>query len=367
MSKKWLKIQRYFDQKSFTKHQADYFFYLSQLLRGAQGQYTVRSIFAADAQRYGKKNYRGRLSAYWLEVYQHNGGNLSQAWQEVLSTDAWLLISTAQEQGDQALLVALELLAEQMQKQKQLQEQLIQLFWPVIFACTLLTLMLFLMPWFTVPQLKNTFYAVPEEFYGTYTTWLFKWAQFSQSYGLFLISLALVVLFLVIFSLSNYRGRWRAMLDYIEPWQSYKTIQGLHFLRLLSLLLKDASRQLRLARALQLMERSPNPWLRHYLAKIQYRISQGDTSADSFDVGLFSKEILWFLADMEKSQGLSPALALSAERLHHVVERRLPLKAQIWRWVMLLGCVTALLLIGGWHYVVIDELRGALLMLYASQ
>ena len=302
-----------------------------------------------------------------MQLYQHNGGNLAQTWQRVLSPEVWLLLDTAQGQGDKALLVALDILVKQLQEQNQLKGQLVQLFWPVAFAFALFTGMLFLIPWFTVPQLKNTFHAVPAEYYGTYTTWLFDWAQFSQRYGVLLISVALGMIFIIIFSLPIYKGRWRPVLDYFEPWQSYKSIQGLRFLTLLSLLLNDSSRQLRLAYALQLMERSPNKWLQYYLKRIQYRISQGETGADSFDVGLFTQDIIWFLTDMEKSQGLSQALSLGMQRLHSVISRRLPLKAQVWRWVMLLGCVAALLLIGGWHYVVIDELRNALLMLYANQ
>lgn len=367
MRKRWQKLQLYFDEQTFKKHQADYFLYLSQLLRGTQGQYTVRSVFAADAQRYGYGHYRGRLAAYWLRLYQHNGGNLAQTWQGVLSAEVWLLLDTAQGQGDKALLVALDVLTQQLQEQNRLKGQLVQLFWPVGFALALFVAMLFLMPWFTVPQLQSTFHAVPKEYYGTYTSWLFDWAQFSQRYGLLLLSSVLGVLCVIVFSLPTYKGRWRPILDHFEPWQSYKSIQGLRLLTLLSLLLNDSSRQLRLAHALQLIERSPNGWLRHYLKRIQYRIAQGDTGADSFDVGLYSQDILWFLMDMEKSQGLSRALALSSQRLHSVIARRLPLKAQVWRWVMLLGCVAALLLIGGWHYVVIDELRNALLMLYANQ
>lgn len=367
MRKRWLRLQRYMDEHTFKKHQADYFLYLSQLLQGTQGQYTMSSVFAADAMRYGTKHYRGRLSAYWLQRYQHNGGHLAQTWQGILSAEVWLLLDTAQGQGDQALLTALDVVTQQLQEQNQLKGQLIQLFWPVGFALILLGSMLLLMPWFTVPQLQNTFHAVPEEYYGVFTRWLFSWSELSRRYGVVLLLSITVLMFTVVLSLSSYQGRWRRFLDRLEPWQSYKSLQGLRFLGLLSLLLNNSSRQLRLAYALQLMQRSPNKWLRHYLQRIQYRIAQGDTGAESFDVGLFSQDTLWFLTDMEKSQGLAKALSLSAQRLHSVVRRRIPLKAQVLRWLMLLGCVGALLLIGGWHYVVIDELRNALLMLYANQ
>lgn len=366
MRKQATKILRFFDEREFKKQQADYFLYVSQLLQGTQGQYTVRSIFAADAQRYGRAHYRGRLAMHWLAQYQKNGGSLAMTLQGVLSADAWLLIKISQDQGDQALLQALNTLAHQLEEQKQFKGMLVQLFWPVAFAVILLSAMLFLMPWFTVPQLQQTFYAVPEEFYGPHTQRLFTWSQFTQHYGLWVVVSLTLFLVLMVVSLSRYSGRWRRYLDVMEPWRSYKSLQALRILVLLSLLLRNASQQLRLAQALQLLQSSPNPWLRHHLQNIQKKIMQGETGAYSFDVGLLPKELVWFLADMELSQGLASALHLTTLRLQTVLAKRLPLQAQAWRWLVLLGCVTTLLLIGGWHYVVIDELRQALLMMYAN-
>lgn len=362
----WLRLQRTFDLLEFRKHQAEYFLYLSQLLKGTQGQYTVRSVFAADIQRYGLKHYRGRLAHYWLGLYQKNGGSLALTWQSTLSTDTWLLLKISQDQGDKALLEALAILAEQLRDQKQLHWLLMQLFWPVGFAVLLLSLMLLLVPWYTVPQLQQTFYAVPEHAYGAYTQKLFAWSLLSQRYGGWTVSGLFILVGACCYSLPSYLGRLRSYLDYLEPWRSYKAWQGLRTLRLLSLLLQSGSRQLRLGQALQLMQATPNVWLSDYLQRMQKKITQGETGAYSFDVSLFPKELVWFMADMEKSQGLVTALSLSADYWQGVLARRLPLEAQIWRWAVLLVCVAGLLLLGGWHYVVIDELRQGLLMQYAS-
>lgn len=366
MRNQWVSLQRFFDLREFKKYQADYFLYVSQLLQGTQGQYTMRSVFAADIQRYGPKHYRGRLSAYWLSQYQKNGGNLAQTWKNALSTEAWLLLKISQVQGSQSLMSALETLTLQLQERKQFRNMLSKLFWPVGFALALLLSVLFLMPWFTVPQLQNTFYAVPEASYGFYTRSLFAWAHFSQRYGVGVLCFFVLVITVGFYSLPLYVGRGRVYLDYVEPWRSYKALQSLATLKLITLLLEGVSRQLRLAQALQLMQATPNKWLRFHLKQIELKITQGETGAYSFDVGLLSKDMVWFLADMEQSQDLVTALGLTAHRLQQVLAQRLPMQAQIWRWFMLLFCVATLLLIGGWHYAVIDELRRALLMFYAS-
>lgn len=366
MRKYWLHLQRKFDLWEFKKHQADYFLYLSQLLKGTKGQYTVRSIFAADVQRYGLSHYRGRLAHYWLGLYQKNGGDLALTWQSSLSSDTWLLLKISQDQGDQALVEALSILAEQLREQKQLYWLLIQLFWPVGFALALFSLMLLFVPWFTVPQLQQTFHAVSAQAYGGLTQKLFAWSAFSQRYGGWFLGVVFIAVISSFYALPRYQGRLRKYLDYLEPWRSYKAWQGLQVLILLSLLLQRGSRQLRLAQALQHMQRTPNHWLKAHLQSIQKRMIQGQAGAASFADGLFPQDLIWFMSDMEKSQGIVVALSLSADYWQGLLTRRLSLEAQLWRWGILLSCVMGLLLLGGWHYVVIDELRQALLMQYAS-
>lgn len=361
-----IRMQLWLDINRFKKNQADYFLYLSHLLRGSQGQFTVHSIFVADAQRYGLRHYRGRLSHHWLTLYESNGGDLSATWHSVLSTDAWLLIRASQARGDQAFLNALDALATQLQAFQQMRKQVMQLMWPAILAFFIFSLMWIIVPTYTVPQLMATFSAVPESYYGLYTLRLLGWANFSKSYGFILLILISFLAIGIIFSLSRYHGRWRRWLDFLEPWQSYKKTHALRLLALLSLLLNKSTTELRLSQAVQMINHGDNVWFNYQVNQIQTRILQGEVGAKSFETDLLSSDVFWFLQDMEKSQGIAKALQLTTRRLHVLLIEQLPIKAQIWRWVLLLSCVFALLIIAGWHYVVIDELRRALLMLYAS-
>lgn len=360
------RMQLRLDAFRFKKNQADYFLYLTHLLQGSQGQFTVRTIFAADAQRYGVRHYRGRLSNYWLMLYESNGGDLAATWRSVLSTDAWLLIRASQARGDQAFLNALDALASQLQTFQQMRKQVLQLMWPAMLALILFSLMWVVVPVYTVPQLMSTFSAVPESYYGFYTLRLLAWVNFSKNYGLIVLLLIIGLAIGTGFSLARYHGRWRRWLDLIDPWQSYKKIHALRLLTLLSLLLNKSATELRLAQAVQMINHGENAWFNHQVNQIQTRILHGEVGAKSFDMNLLSSDVFWFLQDMEKSQGIAKALHLTTWRLQVLLMGQLPLKAQFWRWTLLLSCVFALLTIAGWHYVVIDELRRALLMLYAN-
>ena len=357
-------LQLWLDQQRFRKNQADYFSYLSVLLKNSQGQLTLRSVFDADRKRYGLGHYRGRLAQQWLISYEQNGGSVATTWRAVLSPSAWLLLQSSQAQGDQALLDALALLATQQQQSQRLQATIRQLLWPVIAVSGLLVLVGWLIPSFTVPQLLHTFYAVPAHSYGPKTRALFAWADWSTHYapvlGLFVIFLGLGV----VYSLTRFTGQSRRLLDHIEPWRSYKQIQAAHLLALVALLLNNSSAPMRLAEAIQRVGQHATPWLASQVQDIQQRILQGQVGAQSFATGLLAQETQWYLEDTEHSQGIAVALQLSQQRLYEQLQKQLLLKAQVGRWCLLLGGVLALLAIGGWHYLVIDELRRALLMLY---
>lgn len=362
----WKQMQLWWDQYQFKRYVADYFLYLSQLMQATQGQRTLHTIFALDVQRYGLTTYRGRLAQLWLQRYEQNGGDLAQTWVGVLSAMDRLVIQMGQARGDQALAIAFALLAEQHQQFRHLRSQLGSLLWPVLMAVVLITGMLALIPAFTVPELLNTFAVLPAEFYGTKTQWLFASAQFIKSYGVVVLGLVILFFVGVVVSLSVLRGPCRELLDRCEPWQSYKRLQATYLFALLTLLLNERVAQLRLGQAVQLLEHSSSPWLVWQVQKIQERMVRGEVGARGFATGLLPQSMQWFFEDVEQSQGIAQALCLTQQRLYQFFYKQLLLKAQWWRWCLLLGCVALMLAIGGWHYLVIDEMRRALLMFYAQ-
>ncbi len=362
----WQAGRQVWDQRRFKPHLADYFLHLSQLMQATQGQMTLRTVFAQEAQRYGLKTYRGRLAWGWLQQYEQNGGDLAQTWSGLLSSADQLMIQLGQARGDQALAVALALLAQQHQQEQQLRSQLGALLWPVLIAAILLSSMAALIPLFTVPELAATFAVLPPELYGTKTRFLFSLAAFIASYGFGLLLVGLMMVGLMLWSLPRFVGSMRYFLDRLEPWQSYKVLQSTYLFAMLSLLLHEQVAQLRLGQAVQLLGQSTNPWMAWQVQRIQERMVQGEVGAKGFATGLLNQSLQWFFEDVEQSQDLTRALRLTHQRLYQQFQKQLVQKAQLWRWVLLLACVGTMLAIGGWHYLVIDELRRALLMFYAQ-
>ena len=366
MQQLWKAGQRYWDCWQFKRQLADYFYYLSQLMQATQGQMTLRTVFAREAERYGLNNYRGRLAWHWLQRYEQCGGDLALTWSQVLPSIDKLVIQMGQARGDQALAVAFNLLAQQHQQRVLLRSHLLTALWPVFIALLLISSMMALIPLFTVPELLATFVVVPEELYGAKTKWLITFSQFVSSYGVVVLCTGVAVGAGIAFSLTRFVGRARPLLELFEPWRSYKILQSTYFFALLSLLLNDQVAQLRLGQAVQLIGQSSNKWLVWQVQKIQERMVRGEVGAKGFATGLLNPSSQWFFEDVEQSQGIGRALSVMHERLYQHFQKQILLKAQIWRWLLLLGCVGGMLAIGGWHYLVIDEMRRALLMFYAQ-
>lgn len=356
----------FLDKQKFIRHQEDYFMYLAHLLAGARGAITMRTIFVLDVNRYGIRHFRGRLARQWLMAFEKNGGDLALTWQKWVPHDVWLFIRLSQQQGNDMLILALQQVAQQLQQRKKTQQELLLLLAPALAAIAICSLMLFVIPFFTVPSLKDVFSVVPVELYGAKTISLFAFSAWLQRYGLFGLFFLFLWVLLISYSLGRNQGRLRLILDYFEPWQTYKLIAGWQLLALLALLLKNPTGQLPFASALALLFDRANPWFRSYLVRMQQRVAQGEAGAKSLDVGLLPKDLLWFMQDLEQSQGIAQALQHTAERQRWVLSRRLVWKAHVWRWLILLGCLLFLLGLGGWHYIVMDEFRRALLVVYTQ-
>lgn len=352
-------------QWRFRRYRVEYLQYLAALLAQNPEQQTLKVIFAKEVQRYGPKHPRGRLAQLWLQRLSAHGGDLAAAWQGCFPTDVLHIVRIGQQYGARSLTQALGHLAGFLQQHRQLKQQLMGLLWPALFALCVVGVTGFLLPLLTVPELKKTFALVPAEYYGIYTQRLFGFAQWLSQYGWFVISLPLAGIVSLLLSLRRWVGWGRHLADRFEPWSSYRLFHALNLLALAHILLELPGMRLTLKEIIQALLVTPNPWLKKHLQKIDQRIQLGHIGASSFDTGLLHQEELWFFSDMAEGQSLSQACQLTATRLRKQLVQRLIKRATILRWAILL--IGVLLLVGVlfWHYRAFEELRQALLNVFA--
>lgn len=360
--------QQKLDGYRFRAVRADYCDYLGALLIGTKGGRTLRDVFAQDAARYGQTTVRGRLSARWLLAYQASGGDLYATWQHAFPPDELVLIRSAQAAGNEALLRTLIALSGMCRLIGKLRQIFASTLWSAGLAMLLLFLMLVAIPWWTAPRLIQTFSALPSEYYGNLTLSLLGFARFLHHYWVFALASGIAAWAWVLWSLPNLGGRLRTWLDRWGCWRLYRQVQALRLLSMLTILIgKRTEQAMRLRSAFGALSAGASPWMAARLSEIRLRLDAGQPATASLETGLLDREQFWFLADMIAANGLHHGLALAAERLGTDVHAMAKRQAQRLHWFLLLGALSCLLGLGLWHYAVIDELRVALMLFYASQ
>lgn len=352
----------------FHRHRTDYYQYLGDLLRDQQGTRTLREVFMRDIQRYGLSTVRGRLARHWHERYQRSGGDLYATWSGTLPSSDLAVLRSAQIQGNDALISTLHELASALRLMAQLRGLVSSILAVAVCAVVLMVLMMVAIPYFTLPRLLQAFDVLPPDYYGSLTRRLIALADIVR-HGLLPLSLFLVIVCLwVAWSIPNWTGPARHILDQWSIWRIYRYVQGMRFLVFLSILLrKDTQGPVHLRTALRLMQPGTPVWLSWHIDKMRNALDQGASSMHVFDTGLLESEAFWFMQDMVAARGLRQGLGLACDRMRSHLLGRVRLQASAMRWTILLCCVVMVLGLALWHYAVIDELRRALMIFYSSR
>lgn len=362
------RLQMVLDRLRFTSARADYYDYLSELMEGMQGARTLKEVFEYDARRYGARSVRGRLSACWARVYQVSGGDLYATWLGSFPLAELSLIRAAQLFGNKPLISTLRDLAEALRVVQQVKNIMTQTLWPSVLASIILLAMFLAVPLFTVPHLRDTFEVVPSAYYGRLTRALFEFSALVQIYWVFVLAATAGGGALWSWSMPNLSGPVRQRLEKYSFWRIYRYINSIRFLALLTIVLtRHGATSTQLRTALSMQKHGASPWQNWHVDVMLGRINMGLTGADTFDTGLLDRHMFWFLTDIVLARGLVAGLALTRERLKKQMLGTVARQALAWRWSLLLFCVAGLLGLGLWHYAVIDELRRALMLFYASQ
>ncbi len=355
------------DAWRFQRARADYYAYLGALLRASDGRIALREVFARDAARYGTAHWRGRLAARWARASGTHGGDLAALWAGVAPAQDCLMLATAQAAGSAALAQGLHDLAQACRLADAARRQLGASLRTAALALVVLVCTLWAVPLFTVPRLAQVFGGLPIEHHGPQTRALFGLAAHVAWAGPLSALAAAGGLSLWVWSLGHWHGPWRGYCDGIGPWRLYRDAQAIRFLSLLEVLIRDSgSIDARLRMALMALRHYAMPWLAAHIAQMLARIDGGEVGASTFDTGLLDRELWWFMSDMMAAHGIEAGLSRARERVEQAWLPRLAAQALLWRWLLLLSTVAAMLALVFWHYAVIDEFRRGLTHFYSA-
>ncbi len=353
--------------QQFHKERAQYYDYLADLMSATDGRKTLRDIFRDDAKRYGQ-HHRGLLSGHWAYQYQEAGGDLFGTFDGTLPRSDLVLIRMAQRGGAGALEQTLRDVAVVSRLIEQARGTLVNTLAVAVAAILVMMAMIIAIPLFTVPRLKQAFGMVPEEFIGALTRQLYAFSSFIHEH---FFSLALgfgFVTYCLLWSLPNLTGSLRRVLDDWFIWRLYRDFHGIRFLASLATMVKrrgNVSTALR--DALDLQTEGASPWQRWHVEQMIAHIDDGRVGSETFDTGIVDRQTLWFLTDLIAAQGMDVALSRTRARLESRSVQAVARRAELARWVMLLGAVAALLGIVFWHFGVVNEMRAAMTNYYSNR
>lgn len=352
--------------RQFRAQRADYYEYLADVMAQGDGRRTLRTIFDDDARRYGRRRARGVLSAHWSHQFQQCGGDLLRTFSGTLPAEDLVPMAVAQRAGAGALEAALRDLAGATRLADQARAVFTGTVAAGVVALAVAVGAVLAMPFFTVPRLKQVFIAVPEDFWGATARRLF-WLSDAVAAHALPVALSVAALAGVLgWSLAHLTGAWRARLDDWFIWRLYRDFQGMRFLALLAVTVRQRGHvDTRLRDALAVQLPGASAWKAWHLDRMIARIDRGHVGASTFETGLLDDDTRWFLADMIDARGMDTALQLARARVEHRTLRIVAARAALLRWTLLLGAVGVLVTLALWHVATIDELRRAMSQFYA--
>ena len=347
----------------FNKVRADYYRYAAAILKSSGGAIKILQLFENDLVRFEGKP-RGILCAYWYERYSANGGNLADTFQGTLPDDEVAIIRVSQDAGGEALILALEDVSRMAKLTDQIKAESMATVFAGLIGLTIALLMLTIFPIFSVKELAHAYDFLPLDAWGAKGKKYHAYATWMEAH---LLHLAIVLVFIGVtlrWSFGSYIGKGREFLDnHISVYRISRDLKGALFLATMSTLTKKRGGiMFTLKQSLEIFSESARtPWLKWRINQIIDGADQtGAIGVESFNTGMVSRDMYFYLEDMQKAKGFSEGFEETGKYVEESLLKDIIKKMMAYRWLMLVSSLVVGIGIFGWQFQVIHEMRGAM-------
>lgn len=349
--------------KKFHKQRADYYVYMASVLKSSGGAIKIVQLFENDIQRYENET-RGMLCSFWLERYETNGSNLADAFQGTLPDDEVAIIRVSQGAGGDALLDGLFSVARTAKLSDTVRRESISTLFAGLVGISLAFAMLTAFPVFSISSIGTAYDFLPLEFWGKNGKSLHGYAMWIESYIIYLILLIIISLVGLQWTFSNLTTPLREWLDEnIVLYRVMRDLRGALFLATMSTLTrKRGGLMFTLKQSLEVFSESARtPWLKWRINQIiDGADATGAIGVHAFNTGLISRDMYFFLEDMENAKGFAEGFEETGKYVEGTLLAEIIRRMAFYRWVMLLSALAITLVMFSWQFQVIYEMRGAM-------
>ena len=203
------------------------------------------------------------------------GVSLAQAMEGWIPSGELYMIRAGEESG--SLAKALNSIQVVGEKARQMKEAVS---YAVGYPVFMLLLVGFVIWTFGINLIKNMRANAPKNIVDSMGA-VVPFSDFINDWGLYIVAGILVVVAVITFTLSGWRGSLRSKFDMYPPWSWYRVLQGSGFLLGLSSLL---GAQVPLKRSMEILEDQGNPWVRERINLARQEVLRGRNIGESLRV-----------------------------------------------------------------------------------
>lgn len=352
-----------FAASRFSRQRADYYFYLSSVLKSAAGNLKVLQIFENDSGRY-QGTPRGVLSDYFYDIYSNNGGDIAAAFEGIFPDDEVANLRVGQEAGENGIVGALEDVSRLAKLSIRVRNESLATIAAGVVGIAIAVAMLTAFPIFAVNAIQNAYSFLPVEAWGKTGKRLYAYADGVRIYGVYVGLIGALLGYYVLWSIDNVTSPIREFLDeHVAIYRVIRDIKGALFLSTMSTLTRRRGNVMfTLRQSLETYSDSArSPWLKWRVGQI---IDGADLSGaigtDAFKTGLLSKEMYYFLEDMQRANGFAEGFLATGNHVESTVLTAILVRMTVYRWVLLGLALVTVLAMFAWNFSVIYEMREAM-------
>ncbi len=302
----------------------------------------AKFIEVRRARALKQKDSLAVLYATWLKRMNKRGGKLSYVLKGTVPESDIFVLSAIEDKGD--LAEGLRFLAKTIRDQRGMTAALIgAIVMPIIVSVVMVGFMVVL-ALFVVPVFVEI---APVEKWNGIGKVLYSVSYAITHYGMLMLAGGVALIAGFIWTLSNWTGAGRAIVDKHLPYSVYRDYHGALFLVALAVMMHSGDT---LMRALEVLKARSTPWLRWHIVRIIRNVDRmAGNYGESFATGVFSQQLTNRIVDYSRrSSELDKVISRigidGIERVRKDVESGAKLMNSIL--IAVLGALLAFMLVG---------------------